>query len=205
MMPFVAPRSKRIRRKIGNVEARGEQAALHAFPSDLGWMAVAWRDDYLQGAVFGHSSRRTAELAVAGLLHLSRGVGQFIGERQSSDLPNWVKDVIDSLQRFASGEPVDFADVPLDLDHLTPFAKRVVAACRRIRWGDTRSYGELAAECEASGAARAVGTVMRKNRFPLIVPCHRVLASGGAIGGYSAPEGLRMKRRLLAAEAFAHR
>jgi methylated-DNA-[protein]-cysteine S-methyltransferase len=95
---------------------------------------------------------------------------------------------------------VDFSDVPLALDHLTSFGRRVVAACRRIRWGQTRSYGELASECGAAGAARAVGTVMAKNRYPLIVPCHRVLAARGALGGYSAPDGLRMKRRLLAME-----
>ena len=95
---------------------------------------------------------------------------------------------------------MDFSDVPLALDHLTPFGRRVVAACRRIPWGQTRSYGELAAECGSPGAARAVGSVMAKNRYPLIVPCHRVLAAGGELGGYSAPDGLKMKRRLLAME-----
>ena len=79
---------------------------------------------------------------------------------------------------------------------------RVIAACRRIPWGETRSYGDLATECGSPGAARAVGSVMAKNRYPLIVPCHRVLAAGGDIGGYSAADGLVMKRRLLAAEGL---
>jgi methylated-DNA-[protein]-cysteine S-methyltransferase len=107
---------------------------------------------------------------------------------------------IDLLARYAAGEAVDFSQVPLDLDHLTRFARRVVAACRRIPRGQVRTYGELAAACGAAGAARAVGSVMAKNRFPLIVPCHRVIGAGGGLGGYSAPDGLRMKRRLLALE-----
>jgi methylated-DNA-[protein]-cysteine S-methyltransferase len=98
---------------------------------------------------------------------------------------------------------VDFSYVPLALDHLTPFARQVVVACRRISWGLVSSYGELAARCGSPGAARAVGSVMAKNRYPLVVPCHRVLAAGGALGGYSAPDGLRMKRRLLAMERNA--
>jgi methylated-DNA-[protein]-cysteine S-methyltransferase len=131
---------------------------------------------------------------------MSQPRGRFASQGISRDMPNWAKELIDGLQRFADGEPVDFTDVPLAMDHLTPFGRRVVAACRRIGWGKTRSYGELASECGASGAARAVGTVMAKNRYPLVVPCHRVLAAGGALGGYSAPDGLRMKRRLLAME-----
>jgi methylated-DNA-[protein]-cysteine S-methyltransferase len=62
------------------------------------------------------------------------------------------------------------------------------------------TYGDLAAAIGSPGAARAVGSVMARNCFPLIVPCHRVLGAGGSLGGYSAPDGLRMKRRLLAME-----
>jgi methylated-DNA-[protein]-cysteine S-methyltransferase len=107
------------------------------------------------------------------------------------------------LQRFAEGERVEFSDVPLATDHLSRFAKRVVAACRAIPWAQVTTYGDLAAACGSPGAARAVGSVMARNRYPLVVPCHRVLASGGGLGGYSAPDGLRMKRRLLAMESTA--
>ena len=112
-----------------------------------------------------------------------------------------MRTLVDGLRRFADGEPVDFSGAPIAQDHLTPFARRVVAACRRIRWGQATSYGELAAKCGAAGAARAVGSVMAKNRFPLVVPCHRVLAASGKLGGYSAPGGLTTKRRLLEMEA----
>jgi methylated-DNA-[protein]-cysteine S-methyltransferase len=155
----------------------------------------------LHGVVFGHASRRNAEIALARSLRLLQPHGCLVGQNVSPISPTWIKELVAGLRHFAEGEPVDFSDVPLALDHLTPFARRVVAACRRICWGQTRSYGDLASECGAPGAARAVGTVMAKNRYPLVVPCHRVLAAGGALGGYSAPDGLRMKRRLLAMEA----
>jgi methylated-DNA-[protein]-cysteine S-methyltransferase len=176
---------------------------MDAFQTALGWMAIAWKGDALCGIVFGHVSRRSAELALARNLGALRSQGDFAIASSDQEVPHWVKEVIDALRRFAEGEPVEFVDVPLALDHLTPFGRRVVAACRRIGWGNTRSYGDLAEQCQAPGAARAVGTVMAKNRYPLIVPCHRVLAAGGALGGYSAPDGLRMKRRLLEMEGSA--
>ncbi len=114
--------------------------------------------------------------------------------------PESTIDVIGRLRAYAADEEVDFSDVRVDERHLTDFGRRVVKACRRIPRGQTRSYGQLAAVCGSPGAARAVGQVMAKNRYPLIVPCHRVLAAGGLLGGFSAPQGLTMKRRLLELE-----
>ena len=177
----------------------GEKQAL-TFCTALGWMAIASDDDALCGISFGHASQRQAEAALARSLRLPRQFCHVLGAGQLAQEPSWVCELVNDLRRFAEGEPADFSDVPLALDHLTPFARRVVAACRRIAWGQVSSYGELAARCGSPGAARAVGSVMAKNRYPLVVPCHRVLAAGGALGGYSAPDGLRMKRRLLAME-----
>jgi methylated-DNA-[protein]-cysteine S-methyltransferase len=165
-----------------------------AFPTELGWMAVAGNAESLAGIVFGCSSRRGAERMLAARCGLPLDF---------STEPTWLGDVAERLERYAAGEPVDFRDVPVDMHHLTSFARRVIAACRRIPCGQTRSYGELAALCGSPGAARAVGSVMAKNRYPLVVPCHRVVGAGGSLGGYSAPDGLSMKRRLLAMEAFA--
>jgi methylated-DNA-[protein]-cysteine S-methyltransferase len=179
-----------------------ERICIAPFVTELNWMAVAWRDDVLVGAAFGHASKRAAEMSLARIPDLRDALYCVDIVCHPDDLPNWTANLIDRLTRFAEGEPVDFAAFNLALGHLTPFASKVVAACRRIPWGQTRSYGELAAECGSAGAARAVGSVMAKNRFPLIVPCHRVLAAGGEIGGYSAPEGLTMKRRLLQMETL---
>lgn len=188
---------------IPNMATLVKPPYIRSFLTELGWMAVAWHDTVMLGNAFGHASRRSAELALAESLGSAQAFCRVDAEGQAEDLPAWLNETVELLQRFALGEPVDFSSVPVSLDHLTPFAKRVVAACRRIAWGQTRSYGELAAECGSPGAARAVGSVMAKNRYPLVVPCHRVLGAGGSLGGYSAPDGLKMKRRLLAMERTA--
>jgi methylated-DNA-[protein]-cysteine S-methyltransferase len=180
-----------------------ERTSVMAFMSDLDWMAVAWREEVLQGIVFGYTMRRHAEVALARSLRLPPQFFCSVGNGQPVGAPRSIVQLVDRLHQFAEGRPVDFADVPLALDRLSPFARRVVDACRRIPWGQVRTYGQLAAVCGSPGAARAVGSVMAKNRFPLIVPCHRVVAAGGELGGYSAPAGLAMKRRLLEMEAAA--
>jgi methylated-DNA-[protein]-cysteine S-methyltransferase len=193
-------RSRAAARRREKFAANDRQIFVKAFRTELNWMAIAWRDDVLLSTAFGLALQRQAESAAARPLKIAHASPQFVNATASGDVPGWINDLAEDLMRFAEGEPVEFLHVQLDLDHLTPFAQRVVAACRQIGWGHTRSYGELATECDAPGAARAVGSVMAKNRIPLIVPCHRVLAAGGAIGGYSAPDGLAMKRRLLAME-----
>ncbi len=193
-------RTQRAAIRAADDVSHDDRTAMDAFETALGWMAVAWREDTLLGITFGHAAQRNAEIAIARLLHLSRPRGRYWPSESPRNCPVWVTEMFDGLRRFAEGEPIDFSEAPIALDHLMPFGRRVVAACRSIGWGQTRSYGDLARDCGAPGAARAVGTVMAKNRYPLVVPCHRVLAAGGALGGYSAPEGLRMKRRLLAME-----
>ncbi|HEX5470941.1 MAG TPA: methylated-DNA--[protein]-cysteine S-methyltransferase [Lacipirellulaceae bacterium] len=178
----------------------GQPTNIAPFATALNWMAIAWRDDTLVANVFGYPSRRLAELNLARIPGMPPSFCRVALEGQADELPKWAASVVARLQLFARGDKVDFSDVPLSVDHLTTFGRRVIAACRRIPWGETRTYGELAGECGSPCAARAVGSVMAKNRYPLIVPCHRVLAAGGDLGGYSAPEGLMMKRRLLVME-----
>lgn len=92
-------------------------------------------------------------------------------------------------------------DLPLDLDPLSPFARRVLEATAAIPYGEVVTYGELARSAGRPGAARAVGSALGSNPVPILVPCHRVVAAGGELGGFSAgEEGPRLKRRLLAAE-----
>ncbi len=109
--------------------------------------------------------------------------------------------LIGRLQAYFRGEADDFLDVEVDVRGLTPFARRVIDACRRIPLGQTMSYAALAAVAGSPGAARAVGNIMAGNRVPIIVPCHRVVGSGGSLGGYSSSGGLGTKRRLLSLEA----
>jgi methylated-DNA-[protein]-cysteine S-methyltransferase len=101
------------------------------------------------------------------------------------------------LHEYLRGERREFT-VPLDLGHRSVFTRQVLAACRRIPYGKTCSYGELAQQSGYPGAARAVGQVMARNPLPLLIPCHRVIRADGALGGFG--RGLAVKRRLLRLE-----
>ena len=98
------------------------------------------------------------------------------------------------------GETIDLSLIPLDLHGVSVFHQRVYEAARRIPLGQTSTYGALADVVGAPGGARAVGQAMGRNPVPLLVPCHRVLAADGGMGGFSAPGGVATKRRLLEIE-----
>ena len=103
------------------------------------------------------------------------------------------------LGRYFKGEPVSFSspEVPLSPEG-TPFQVKVWEALRRIPYGELLSYGDIANAVGSPGAARAVGSACGANPLPIIIPCHRVIAGSGAIGGYSAlAGGVGVKRRLL--------
>lgn len=182
---------------------RKDEFAAVAFDTELGWMALAFRECTLLGVVFGHPNRAAARAALERYLRAQRHNVELLDFVSEEQLPAEIGDLVDRLRAYAAGEEVDFSDVAIDDRHLTDFGRKIVRACRRIARGKTRSYGELAAQCGSPGAARAVGQVMARNRYPLVVPCHRVLAAGGLLGGFSAPQGLSMKRRLLAMEQAA--
>lgn len=103
------------------------------------------------------------------------------------------------FERYAAGEPTDF-DVPLDVADAPVFERRIWAACRKVQWGQTASYKDLAVRVGEPKAARAVGRAMGRNRCPIVVPCHRILRSDGSLGGYSGHTGLSFKQRLLEME-----
>jgi O-6-methylguanine DNA methyltransferase len=164
----------------------------------LGAIAVAVQNAKVIGVRFGHPT----EGAVVSALRRSPASPQRASYSRDAEADEQLADdVLERLTRYAHGEPVDLRDIPVALDHLSAFQQRVVRRCRAIPAGERRTYGQLAAAAGSAGAARAVGQVMATNRVPLIVPCHRVVAAGGGLGGFSAPQGLAMKRRLLALEA----
>jgi methylated-DNA-[protein]-cysteine S-methyltransferase len=109
--------------------------------------------------------------------------------------------LLERFVRFFSGKPDDFLDVELDLEDTTPFQQAVVAAMRRIPYGQTASYADVAELAGYPRAARAVGNICAHNRYGLVVPCHRVTASDG-IGSYGSL-GVDYKRRLLELEGAA--
>jgi methylated-DNA-[protein]-cysteine S-methyltransferase len=110
----------------------------------------------------------------------------------------FASELLERLRGYFAGEPVSFADVPLDGEWATPFQAALADALRRVPWGHVVSYGELSALAGRARAARAAGTFCAENRFSLFVPCHRVVSVGG-IGGYGSL-GVEYKRRLLRLE-----
>jgi methylated-DNA-[protein]-cysteine S-methyltransferase len=112
--------------------------------------------------------------------------------------PSFLRTFSRQLQQYAAGKPV-YWRVPIDLSAGTDFQQSVWRALTKIPRGETRSYGWVAKQVGKPGASRAVGTACGANPVPVVVPCHRVIASDGSIGGFGG--GLPMKRRLLALEA----
>jgi methylated-DNA-[protein]-cysteine S-methyltransferase len=112
-----------------------------------------------------------------------------------------VAEAVAAVKRYFAGEETDFSGFNLDLGDQDSFFKDIYAAARRVGWGRTTTYGALAKELGAGPeAARDVGQAMATNPVALIIPCHRVLAAGGKVGGFSAPGGSAAKIRMLALE-----
>ena len=168
---------------------RSRAASLLIFPSSLGWMAVVHSGPVLTRLAFGHPDPDAA----AGALDTEPA--------RKARPDDWERHLIARLQAYACGEPEAFGDVAVDLEPLSRFHRRVCRRCRRIPYGRTLTYGRLAVLAGSPRAARAVGSCMARNPVPLVVPCHRVVCSGGKLGGYSAPGGTRLKQRLLELEA----
>ena len=114
--------------------------------------------------------------------------------------PSGVQQAIEAIVALLRGEARDLSGIMLDMAEIPPFRQRLYAALRGIPAGATLSYGELATRLGEECTARDVGEAMGQNPFPIIVPCHRVLAAGGKVGGFSAPGGVATKLRMLQIE-----
>ncbi|MPY93116.1 MAG: methylated-DNA--[protein]-cysteine S-methyltransferase [Acidimicrobiia bacterium] len=117
--------------------------------------------------------------------------------------PADVRRAIDAMVALLGGERRDLREVPLDMDGVPAFHRQVYEVTRSIPPGETLTYGEVASRLGEPGAARAVGQALGRNPFPIVVPCHRVVAAGGKLGGFSAEGGATTKRRMLAIEGAA--
>jgi methylated-DNA-[protein]-cysteine S-methyltransferase len=121
-------------------------------------------------------------------------------EAREAEPPPEIRRVIDDIVALLAGERRDLSDVPLEMADVPEFHRRVYEIARTIRPGSTLSYGEIAARLGEPRAAREVGEALGKNPFPIVVPCHRVLAAGGKLGGFSARGGAATKLKLLEIE-----
>jgi methylated-DNA-[protein]-cysteine S-methyltransferase len=161
------------------------------FETAAGFCAIAWSD---AGIARFHLPTSTAEATERSLLRR-------LVDAERATPSAAVNAVIEAAKRYFAGEKVDFSNVSLDLHGQDKFFLDIYAAARRIGWGQTTTYGSLAKELGAGPeAARDVGQAMARNPVPLIIPCHRVLAAGGKLGGFSAPGGSTTKQRMLEME-----
>jgi methylated-DNA-[protein]-cysteine S-methyltransferase len=118
----------------------------------------------------------------------------------ADDVPATVLDAIAGMVALLAGERRDLTAIVLDEDGIDAFRRSVYAAARKIAPGTVATYGEIGRAIGSPDAARAVGAALGSNPFPIIVPCHRVVAADGALTGFSAPGGLVTKRRMLEIE-----
>jgi methylated-DNA-[protein]-cysteine S-methyltransferase len=166
------------------------ELAYTLFRTAIGACGIAWG---ARGIVAVQLPEANESATLARLLRAHCGAGR---RRPALEM----RPTIDDIVALLGGQPRDLQHARLDMAQVPPFHQRVYGIVRKIPAGQTRSYGEVAALCGERGAARAVGQAMARNPFPIIVPCHRVLAAGGKSGGFSASGGVGTKLRLLAIE-----
>lgn len=172
-----------------------------SFRADLGWVAIRWRGPQVRQLVFAYAHQAAALAAVDQQANgLWSETASWVRHVEVSCLARGAASLVQRVRAHLAGEKVEYGDVSIAVDGGTEFQLRVLQHCREIGWGETCTYGELAALAGRPGAARAVGSVMSRNRFPLIVPCHRVVPAGGKLGGFSAPGGVATKLDLLKRE-----
>ena len=167
------------------------------FETPLGACGIAWRmaaDSDSQAVV------TAVQLPEATPQATEARISRKSGSNRPGIPPQQIARVIEKIRKHLEGDAQDFRDVAVDLDGVTAFFRQVYDATREIPAGQTRTYGEIAKEAGQPGAAQEVGQAMAKNPVPIIVPCHRVSAAGGKLGGFSAPGGPATKAKLLALE-----
>ncbi len=158
----------------------------HLVELPMGWMVLLGGKDGLRRA----SLKPTPEEAIEDLGMDLDG---------AEDDPDAFTQVIECLHRYSEGDMAALDEIDLDFAGVTPFFSKAWHACRNIPAGETRSYAWLAVEAGSPLAMRAAGQAMARNRFSLIIPCHRVIASDGGLGGYGGG-GLGVKAKLLQME-----
>jgi O-6-methylguanine DNA methyltransferase len=160
------------------------------FDTPVGHCGIAWGERGIVGV----------QLPEAGEMETRERMLHRFPSASETVPPPEVQRALDRIVALLGGGASDLSAIALDMDGVAPFHRRVYEVTRTIPSGKTLSYGDIAARLGARRAARAVGQALGRNPFPIVVPCHRVLAAGGKIGGFSAQGGILTKLRLLAIE-----
>jgi methylated-DNA-[protein]-cysteine S-methyltransferase len=160
------------------------------FDTPIGRCGIAWS----AGGVTGVQLPEASEARTRARLQ------QRFGAASEAAPPPAVKRAIGRIGALLAGRSPDLSEIALDMSGVPDFHRRVYAVAREIPPGSTLSYGEVAARAGAPGGARAAGQALGRNPFAIVVPCHRVLAANGKLGGFSANGGIETKRRMLEIE-----
>jgi O-6-methylguanine DNA methyltransferase len=160
------------------------------FDTAIGKCGIAWNDRGVAGIQLPEAGEAETR---ARMLNRFPAAGE-------AEPPPAMRRALESIAALLQGEPSDLSSITLDMDGVPPFHRRVYEVARAIPPGKTLAYGDIAARLGTRGAARAVGQALGQNPFPVVVPCHRVLAAGGKVGGFSAHGGLSTKLHMLAIE-----
>lgn len=164
------------------------------FETPIGQCGVAWND---AGLTLVQLPEGSDDATRARLLAKASDPGAM---ETASSAPGWVKNAVARIQKHLAGSIQDLTQIPLDTSLVSPFYAKALRAAQGISAGRTATYGDLAGIAGSPGASRAVGRAMATNRWPIVVPCHRVKAAGRGAGGFSAYGGLVTKERLLQIE-----
>lgn len=168
---------------------------IQAIATPVGQLAAIWTEQgTLYSCEFADAGRHATKLEQAAS-HVNSSNSQAALLRSQQQL------LAGRLSEYFSTGCLEWDLASLDWRAITPFHREVLERCAQIPAGQTLTYGELAALAGRPRAARAVGSAMARNRWPLIIPCHRVLGSDGRLTGYSGTGGIETKRRLLGLEA----
>ncbi|HEX8240167.1 MAG TPA: methylated-DNA--[protein]-cysteine S-methyltransferase [Allosphingosinicella sp.] len=159
------------------------------FDTAIGRCALVWRGGLVIGAALPEATDERARASLA---------RRFPGVREAEP-PPFAASAIERMAGLLAGGRTDLGDIKVDPEG-SAFERDVWRAARRIPCGEVRSYGDIAREIGAPGAAQAVGLALGRNPAPIIIPCHRVLAADGRTGGFSAPGGVATKFRILEIE-----
>lgn len=163
----------------------------HIFETASGFCGLAWSEAGIVRFQLPHGHAGTTE----------RNLLRRLPAATPAALLPAVADTVVMAKRYFAGERVEFFDVTLDLHGESEFFRNIYTAARRVGWGQTTTYGALAREFgDGWEVARDIGQAMARNPVALIIPCHRVLAAGGKVGGFSAPGGAASKIKMLELE-----
>ncbi len=171
-------------------QTEGAREHYCVFDTALGTCGIAWSERGVTRFQLPEANRSMTERRLKGRAPRA----------SAAEPPPSIRQAIDAVRRYAAGERIDFSSVALDLRGLEAFNRTVCETARAVGWGETTTYGALAERAGVPGEARDVGQAMGHNPVPLIIPCHRVLAAGNKVGGFSAYGGTATKERMLALE-----